>query len=57
MAHAAQGSKSGHFAIESTLDLANWTEQATVMSATGDFFYTDPASFANRRYYRARYYP
>ena len=47
----------GHFAIEASPDLANWTELASLLSATGTFVYTDPTSYANQRYYRARYSP
>ncbi len=47
----------GHFAIEGAPDLSNWTEQTTVLSATGDFFYTEPVNCSDQRYYRARYCP
>ena len=46
----------GHFAILSSLDLKGWIEQTTVLSATGDFVYIEPFSYAGGRYYRAEHY-
>jgi len=47
----------GGYVIEGSPDLMGWTELTRLATPTGTFFCTDPASYAVKRYYRAKYFP
>jgi hypothetical protein len=47
----------GVYVIESSPDLIDWTELTRLVTSTGTFICTDPASYPINRYYRARFNP